>query len=305
MTLQQIRYVLAILKYGSISKAAQEICIAQPHLSSTLKDLEKELGITIFSRTRKGVELTAEGKEFLSFAKPLLAQEEKILELYSRNTLKPAFNFSLSTQRYPFVIKAFFELFHRYAPGQYEIHLREVNMRNVINDVFNGKSDIGIIFLSNTTEGFMRRYLAAKGLEFHLIKEITPCVFFKKDHPMAAKAAVTLGEMSQFPFASFESETSASPEFSEEVFFYNFSTAKKNFIVVDRATMINVLTHTEAFSIGTGILTSGFAGPELVSRPIKGHEKEIKLGWIHHMDCSPNEIFCEFIEMVEAVLEKC
>ncbi len=305
MTLQQIRYVLAILKYGSISKAAQEICIAQPHLSSTLKDLEKELGITIFSRSRKGVELTAEGKEFLSFAKPLLAQEEKILELYSRNTSKPAFNFSLSTQRYPFVIKAFFELFHSYEPEQYEIHLREVDMRNVINDVFNGKSDIGIIFLSNTTEGFMRRHLAAKGLEFHLIKEITPCVFFRKTHPMAEKESVTLEEMSAFPFASFESETPASPEFSEEVFFYNFSTAKKNLFVVDRATMMGILTHTEAFSIGTGILPVGFAGPQLVSRPIRGHEKEIKLGWIHHMDCSPNEIFCEFIERVKAVLEKC
>lgn len=280
MTLQQIRYVSEISKYGSISKAAHELHVAQPHLSSTLKNLEKELGITIYSRTRKGVELTSEGKEFLSYANSLLVQEEKILELYAQNTIQPLFRFTLSTQRYPFIIKAFYEFFDAHNPETYEVHLREANMYNVINDVFNKKSEIGIIFISHATEGFMTKYLALKNIEFNMIKQITPCVFFRKTHPMATKDAVTLEEMSQFPFASFESETAASPDFSEEVLFYNLSTTKKQFFVVDRGTMINILTHTDSFSIGTGILSEGFAGPELVSKPIKNHENEIKLGWI-------------------------
>src|SRR5699024_4720962 len=104
------------------------------------------------------------------------------------------------------------------------------------------------------------------GLEFNLIKEITPCVFFRRTHPMANRDSVSLKDMKQFPFASFDSETSVSAEFSEEALFYNSSSIKKKFFVSDRATMINTLTHTNAFSIGTGILSSGFAGPELISK---------------------------------------
>lgn len=302
MTLQQIRYIVAISKYGSISKAARKLCIAQPHLSSTLKSLEQELGITIFSRTRKGVELTTDGKEFLSYAEPLLLQEEKILELYSQSTVKPIFRFTLSTQRYPFIIKAFHEFFEELNLDQYEIHLRESNMYNVIHDVFNKRSDLGIIFLSNTIEPFIKRYLALKNLEFHLIKYITPCVFFRKTHPMANKDSVTLEEMRQYPFASFDLETSISAEFSEEALFYNSTSVKKNFFVSDRGTMINILTHTDAFSIGTGILSPGFAGPELISRPIKNHNGEIKLGWIKNINYKSSELDTEFINKIKEVI---
>ena len=83
MTLQQIRYVAEIARHGTISKAAQELYITQPHLSSVLKELENELGITIFSRARKGVVLTEDGREFLHFARPLLEQEERILNFYA------------------------------------------------------------------------------------------------------------------------------------------------------------------------------------------------------------------------------
>lgn len=302
MTLQQIKYVLEISKCGAISKAAQELFVAQPYLSSTLKELENELNIKIFSRTRKGVILTPDGKEFLSYAKPLLDQEEKILEMYSKNTIKPIFRFNISTQRYPFIIKAFFEYFEEHKPDKYEIHLREVNMHCVINDVFNKKSDIGIIFISNQTEKFMKKYLASKNIEFNEIICVSPCVFFRNTHPMASKDSVTLEEMSIYPYASFESETATSIDFSEEALLQNFSSTKKNFYVVDRGTMINTLTHTDAFSIGTGILSKGYAGQDLVSKPITGHGKEVSIGWIRNMGQDIPESIYIFIEKIKEVL---
>ena len=255
MTLQQIRYVAEIARHGTISKAAQELYITQPHLSSVLKELENELGITIFSRARKGVVLTEDGREFLHFARPLLEQEERILNFYADKPSSAApFRFSISTQRYPFVIKAFYSYFQKLAPEQFEIHLRESSMDAVIRDVFEKRSDLGIIFLSASTEKFIRKYLAARNLEFHEMVAIDPCVFFRKDHPMAARAEVDLDDMEAYPFASFESGVSVSVEFSEEVLFSSLNAFTKRIYVVDRGTMINTLTHTDAFPIGTGIL---------------------------------------------------
>lgn len=304
MTLQQIKYIVEIAKYGSICKASQELCVVQPHLSSTLKNLEKELGITIFSRTRKGVELTSDGKEFLIYAKSLLNQEEKILELYSNNMVKPIFRFSISTQHYPFIVESFYEFFEDLTPEHYEIHLRETNMYNVINDVFNKRSNLGIIFLSESTERFITKYLAVRNIQFDLIKQVTPCVFFRRAHPMAKNEFVTLEEMIQYPFASFDFETSIPPEFSEEMFFYNSPTVNKKFFVSDRGTMINTLTHTDAFSIGTGILPSEFVGYELISKPIKDYGSEIKLIWIKSIDYKLTEFDIEFIHKVKDVINR-
>lgn len=303
MTLQQIRYVAEIARYGTISRAAQELYITQPHLSSVLKELENELGITIFSRARKGVVLTEDGREFLHFARPLLEQEERILNFYSARPANAApFRFSVSTQRYPFVIKAFYKYFLRLSPQQFDVHLRESSMDAVIRDVYDKRSDVGIIFLTTTTERVIRKYLNVRNLEFHEIAAIDPCVFFRKDHPMASHTSIELEEMEPYPLAPFESGASVSIDFSEEVLLSSLTSVNKRFYVIDRGTMINTLTHTDAFSIGTGILSEGFAGPELVSRPIKGHEKEIRLGWIQSTDTLISEGVGALIEEIKKAI---
>lgn len=303
MTLQQIRYILTISQCGSISKAAQELLLTQPYLSSILKDLENELGIVIFYRDRRGVTLTEEGKAFLHYSRPLLEQEKRILELYSSHTAKPPLHFSVSTQRYPFVIKAFLGFFQAWDPARFELQLRECGMYHVISHIYEKKSDLGIIFLSNSTESFIRKYLDIRNIEFNEIIRIAPCVFFRKDHPMAAQSEVDMNEMISYPFASFESEPSISIDFSEEALLANFGAIDRRFSVVDRGTMINILTHTTAFSIGSGILSPGFAGPELVSRPIKGHEKDIRLGWIQNKGTLLSDVGIAFINELKRTLD--
>lgn len=302
MTLQQVRYVLEISRCGNISKAAQALCLTQPYLSNILKDLENELHITIFKRTRKGVTLTDEGSVFLQYARPLLEQEARIMELYTRHAEKPTFRFAISTQRYPFIIKSFYQFFKKADAERFEIHLRESSMDLVIRDVYERRSDLGIIFLSSATENFILKYLAVRDLEFNEIVSISPCVFFRKEHPMAVHREVALAELRPYPFASFESSSAPSIDFAEEALLLDAASFDRRFYVIDRGTMINILTHTDAFSIGTGILSDGFAGPELTSRPIQGRRQDIRLGWIQPKNAAVSDEISAFIQEVKQVL---
>jgi DNA-binding transcriptional LysR family regulator len=303
MTLQQIQYVIEIANQGKINKAAEELYIAQPYLSNSLKNLEDELGIIIFKRSHRGVELTIEGREFLFYAKQLIEQEKKISEIYKKNkNLDKVLFFSLSTQHYPFIIKAFYSFFSKYNTSRYEVHLRELNMYNVISDIYSKKSGIGIIFISNLNKKFIEKYLSSKNIEFNELIKIKPKVFFHKNHPMAAKNKVSLEEMAKYPFASFESDVSVSDNFSEEILMHDFNPNQNHIYVVDRGTMINTLTHTDAFSIGTGILSPGYAGADLISRPISNFDTNMQLGWICLRGVQLNDLEQEFLNTVKSTL---
>ncbi|WP_373079661.1 LysR family transcriptional regulator [Fusobacterium varium] len=304
MTFQQIQYIIEISRCGSISKASKNLYVAQPYLSKLLKELEEEIGITIFNRNIKGVELTDEGKEFINHVRPLLEQKKKIIEMYSHHKADPAMYIAISTQRYPFVIKAFIEFFKKKIINKFEIHIREVGMYKVINDVYEKRSALGIIFISELTEKFLKKVLASKDIEFYEIVKLTPCVFFHKNHPLAQNNEINLNELYNFPFASFEEEASASMDFAEEFLFYDFNLIEKKIFVEDRGTMINILTNTNAFSIGTGILPFGYAGPEIISKPIIQYKDEIRLGWIKLSNIKLDDDMELFIENIKNIVSE-
>ena len=206
--------------------------------------------------------------------------------------------------RSPFVIQAFMRFFQKWDPERYEICLRECGMYHVINHVYEKKSDLGIIFLSGSTEAFIRKYLDIRNIQFNEIVSIAPCVFFHKDHPMARHAEVDMEEMARYPYASFESDAAASLDFAEEALLANFGQIQRHFSVADRGTMINILTHTDAFSIGSGILPPGFAGPELVSRPIRGQGKDIRLGWIQAKGAPLSAVSTAFVDELRKTLHQ-
>ncbi len=302
MTFQQIRYVMEIAECGSINKATQRLFIAQPYLSSKLKELEREIGITLFVRSNKGVRLTEAGKEFLSYAKPLFEQREKLMEMYSGKTQNFPLRFSISSQRYPFIVEAFLNYYHSKSLDQYEFRMKETGMYDVIDDVFERKSEIGIIFISDMSEKFIRRVLEWKGIQFEELKSITPCVFLKRSHPMAEKSEIKIEEMSQYPYIMFEREKGATADYAEEVALYDFKPEGKRICVADRATMYNTLSHTEGFSIGSGILPKGYADENLCSVPIANHEGEMKLGWIKLKNSPMTDEMQDFLEHIRKLL---
>ena len=165
MTFQQLTYVVEISKCGSINKAAHKLFLSQSGISTAVRELEEELGIKFFVRSNRGVEFTPEGKEFLGYAVSLLEQKQRIESLYgeSRSTIAPV-HFSVSTQRYPFTEDAFLEMLQQNQENRYQYTLKETSMDGVIDDVYDHRADIGVIFLTKLTEKIVCRLLDGRDI---------------------------------------------------------------------------------------------------------------------------------------------
>ena len=157
MTLQQLKYIIKIVECGSISEAAKQLFITQPSLSTAVKELEKELGIEIFYRSPKGISLSDDGIEFLSYARQIIEQTELLERRYMGK--KPSKKLcSISTQHYAFAVNAFVELILGLDIDEYEFTLRETRTYEIIEDVKNLQSEIGIIYFSDFNEKVLQRY---------------------------------------------------------------------------------------------------------------------------------------------------
>ncbi|MFY9393451.1 MAG: LysR family transcriptional regulator, partial [Halanaerobiales bacterium] len=237
MTLQQLKYIIKIVECGSITEAARQLYITQPSLSTAIKELEEELGIEIFYRTNKGVSLTTDGSEFLSYARQIIEQTELLEQRYMGK--KPSKKLcSISTQHYAFAVNAFVELLMDLDVDEYEFTLRETRTYEIIEDVKNLRSEIGIIYLSDFNEKVITKLLKENHLVFNLLFEAEPHVFISSKHPLAGKNSVTLDDLDDYPFLAFEQGEYNSFYFSEEL----LSTVprKKTIYVSDRATLFNL-----------------------------------------------------------------
>ena len=124
MTLQQLIYAVKIADTKSMNKAATELFVSQPALSSTIRDLEEELQIEIFIRTNKGIVITTEGEEFLSYARQMVELNQMIEDRYINN-MKRKNKFSVSMQHYSFAVEAFMKLAREFALEDFELAVHE------------------------------------------------------------------------------------------------------------------------------------------------------------------------------------
>lgn len=280
MTFQQLSYVVEVSKCGSINKAAQKLFLSQSGISTAIRDLEEELGIRFFNRSNRGVEFTPEGEEFVTYAVSLLEQKRRIEELYAGARSAPApVRFAVSTQRYPFAEDAFLRLLKAMdAPG-YSLSIRETGMDAVIQDVCERRADVGVIFLSDLTEKIIRRRMDAQELEFHELAAVPPCIYVRREHPLAARGTLTEEALVEYPYACFEHDQGAAADFSEE---YQLLTDRKPARIVcvnSRTAMMEVLAESDAFTTGSGLLTLGLSDERVISLPLEGRGC-VRLGWI-------------------------
>ena len=218
MTFQQLTYVVEISKCGSINKAAHKLFLSQSGISTAVRELEEELGIKFFVRSNRGVEFTPEGKEFLGYAVSLLEQKQRIESLYgeSRSTIAPV-HFSVSTQRYPFTEDAFLEMLQQNQENRYQYTLKETSMDGVIDDVYDHRADIGVIYLTKLTEKIVCRLLDARELTFYELAAVPPCVYVRKGHPLTQLEHVSEADLEGYPYSSFEQAQGVAVDFSEEL----------------------------------------------------------------------------------------
>ena len=227
MTLQQIRYVIAIEQEGSFSEAAKKMFVSQPSISAMVKDLETELGITIFQRGRQGVILTVDGKEFLKYAYQMLDCESMIQSRFFPGASKLSQHFSVSSQHYTFVINAFAKLESRLKNSPYHLRLKETLTSEVIQDVAKQRSEIGVIFLSDSSEKYIRRLLKTNYLDFAPLVQVKSCAFFHSSHPLAGRQSVTTDDLAPYPCIIYDQADNHMMYFSEEISIPSFKPEKQ------------------------------------------------------------------------------
>ncbi len=201
MTLQQLKYIITIAETGSITTAAQRLFIAQPSLSKSVAELEKEMGITIFNRSNRGVYLSEDGTKFLSYARQIVEQAE-LLENEYKSTAPPRRAFAVSAQHYAFVVNAFVQLVREYGRDKYEFSLRELKTAEIIEDVRTHRSDIGVLFLSGFNREVIRHILQNEEIKFVPLFTAKPHVFVSRSNPLVGRSYVTLDDLKAFTISS-------------------------------------------------------------------------------------------------------
>ena len=299
MTFQQLEYIVEISKCGSINKAAQKLFLSQSGISTAVRELESELGIALLARSNRGVEFTPEGKEFLSYAASLLEQKRRIESLYGpgRNEAAPA-RFSVSTQRYPFTEDAFLRMLEATEDSRYRFSIKETGMDAVIDDVYDHRSDLGVIFLTELTEKIIRRLLDARDLLFHEIAAVPPCIYVRRDHPLAGRETVAEPDLEGYPYVSFEHAQGVAVDFSEEYPEMSLRRPDRWIHVNNRATMMNVLARTDAYTTGSGLLAENFISQAVVTVPLEG-KWPIRIGWIAPRGVRLSPRAAQFLQLLE------
>lgn len=295
MTLLQLKYMITAAEIGSITEAAKALFISQPSLSGAIKEVEKEAGISIFTRCRAGIALTKEGMEFLGYARQVVQQME-LLESKYINNQPPKQRFCISTQHYTFTANAFVELVQHFGQERFEFILNETQTHQIIEDVRNRFSDIGILYISNYNESVLKKVLEENDLSFHEIFSASPHVFLRKDHPLACRESLKLDDLRPYPKLSFVQGNYESAYFAEELF--SNEPAEKSIKVSDRAAIVNFMIGLDGYTISNGIFPKFLQGDEIVSIPLEEPEV-MRIGYIINNDKELSELGQIYIEALK------
>ena len=298
MTLQQLRYLMAVAQQGSFNAAASQLFVSQSTLSMAIKDLEEELGIQIFLRSNRGLKLTNEGTELLGYARQVLEQAALLEDRYATHSERRT-RLSISTQHYAFCVQAFVALANELDADAYDFTLRETRTGEIIDDVRNFKSDIGILYLSQANERVISATLEDANLNFTPLFAARVHVFLGESHPLAQRESISLSDLEEYPRYSFEQGLTNSFYYAEEPF--GDLPHKRNITYSDRGTLTNLLT------LGNGYtLTTGVRSPEMhsgiVAIPL-AEEAIMRVGYITHNEKILSGLAKRYLELLHEAIE--
>ena len=299
MTLQQLKYVCMVAETGKITEAAKKLYISQPSLTNAIHELEKEMNITIFNRTNKGISISKEGEDFLGYARQVLEQAAILEDKYKGGSGGKK-QFCVSTQHYSFAVNAFVDLIKEYGQDEYDFSLRETQTYEIIEDVARMRSEIGILFLNDFNETVLGKILKSHELEFHPLFVARPHVFISRKHPLAGNAVITNEELEQYPYLSFEQGEHNSFYFSEEIF--SAVERKKNIRVRDRATLFNLLIGLNGYTVCSGVIDKKLNGKDIIAVPL-ADESEMRVGYITHKKGMMSRLAATYLEALKRYVE--
>ena len=243
ISLQQLRYIIEVAECGSINAASQQLYVSQPTLSTTIKDTEQELGISIFNRTNRGITLTNEGTEFIGYARQILQQFDLFEARYSNSNSTAKGRLCVSSQHYAFCVHAFVDLAEECDEEEYNFSLRETRTAEVIDDVKEFRSEIGVLYLSEFNRKVLTKAFSDAGLTFTPLFEAHPHVFVGSNHPLAGRASLKPEDLEEYPRYSFEQGSNNSFFFAEEPL--SHLPHSQNITYYDRGTLTILLNRTK------------------------------------------------------------
>lgn len=268
MTLQQLQQVITIADSRSMNEAAKKLYVSQPNLSAVVKELEAEAGISIFIRSNRGIIVTPEGEEFIGYARQIVEQYQLLENRYLATESRK--KFSVSMLHYSFAVKAFVELVKQVGMEEYEFAVLETKTSQVIENVKNMKSELGILYLSDFNQAVLTKLFNENGLTYGELFTCDTYVYLWKGHPLASQKEISMEELEEYPCIAFEQGRNNSFHFAEEMkSTYEY---KKLIKIDDRATVLNLMVGLNAYTLCSGIICEELNGSDYVAIPLKESE---------------------------------
>lgn len=299
MTLQQLKYALMIADCGSMNEAAKRLFLSQPSLSETMKELEREIGMQIFQRSNRGIVITPEGEEFLGYARQVTEQFGLLQSRYVEKRTRE--KFSVSMQHYTFAVNAFVETVRRVGIDSYEFAANETTTYDVMENVRNFKSEIGVLYLNDFNEKVMTKIIHEKGLEFIELFDCDTYVYLWNKHPLAERAVISMAELDEYPCLSFDQGKNHSLYLAEEMkSTYEY---KRLIKATDRATLLNFMKGLNAYTLCSGIICEELNGSEYIAVPLAETEK-MRIGYVRRKGAAISHIGEMYIEELKKYKDK-
>lgn len=303
MTLLQIKYALTIAEIGSMNRAAEALFVSQPAMTNAIKELEAETGVTIFHRSSRGVLVTNEGAEFLRYARQVYQQYELLQSKYSsKENIRR--KFGVSTQHYSFVDKAFVEMVKQFDTLRFEFAIRETKTADVIRDVGELRSEIGILYQSDYNRRIISKLLKENDLEFCKLIECRAYVYLWKGHPLAGESSIRLEQLADYPCLSFEQGPQSSSFLAEEILTEN--EYPRAIQATDRATMLNLMVGLNGYTLCSGIICEELNGTDFIAVPYEEDQdhrnSRMEIGYIKKRNYPLSEIGQVFLREIRRYL---
>jgi DNA-binding transcriptional LysR family regulator len=278
-----------------MNEAAKALYMTQPSLSSAIKELENEMNIQILVRSKTGVRLTEEGREFMSYAQQVMDQVQLLEEKY-KDTRPRKQTFSVSAQHYAFVVHAFVELINSLDVEEYQFKLRETETENILEDLSHFKSELGILYLNSFNEKVMMKLFKERELVFQPLFHAKPHVFVSNTSPLGQKDLVELSDLEDYPYLSYEQGERNSFYFAEEI----LSTLehRKDIKVSDRATIFNLMVGVNGYTISSGVLSKKLNDDKIIAVPLNIKD-EMTIGYLKHKQKELSPIAQQYLQMLE------
>lgn len=295
MNLMHVKYAVEVARLGSLNKAAESLMIAQPNLSRSIKELEAELGITIFQRSAKGMILTPEGEEFMDTARDILHRIERLERSYRDGSHKKR-KFSITVPRAFYISAALAEFSKTLGDEDVEIYYKETNSKRTINCILEREYRMGIIRYSDGYDKYYKNLFEEKGLYSELVAEFSYVLVMSKDHPLAGKSDIDYADLSTYieiahadPYVP---SIPTSKVFREEL----PDNVGKRIFVFERASQYDLLSENPRTFMWVSPLSEKVLDRYgLVQREVKGNKRVYKDVLIYHKGYKLTKIDKEFM----------